>query len=191
MKERNSSPATSGGAALLLACLLSACETGGGDTASRQVQAYVQGTYAGAPIATTTAGNISTLNVIQTGADLQVIDNYGRLYTGDMTAQSTEEATFNLTGNMDSAGPVHLCGTFTASGDSWIMQGTLIADTWTVPLYGTTQRMADTRTIPADELGDYSGCCSSHNGISGTYDAATLSLYCNDGTLSPTCTYGQ
>ncbi len=171
--------------ALILGVCFVGCETG---NSIRGTNIQVYGTYTGAPLANTPDGVITYLQLIQDGDELQGIDNFNRVFRGQLNEKSTTECEIFLTGH-DAKGEITLTGIITGTSSSWLLAGSIITARYYVPMYGSTGRATNIKEMTEEQKKTYNarGCCSSHDGIKGTYDTTSGALICNDGTTSPGC----
>lgn len=160
-------------ATLALVILASSCSVEEADTVARTVSKNVAGVYRGvdgAPLVQINSGaEVIQLNVLQTGDQLEAIDNNNKIFHGSIgTVSASGEASFTLEGSTTAGNSVTIVGTFSGSDSTITMRGT-----WIEPgIYST---------IHGEAVGQYnsaitvtgSAALSSTNGSSYTASGGT------------------
>jgi hypothetical protein len=134
---------TAGLVALSLAFI--GCELDNADSVTRDVDADFTGFYTGnsGPLVSDNSGaEVSSLNLRQTGDEIELIDNNGLVFRGTLgevtTDGGTATASFQFTGQTTAGQDVTGSGTLVGQGTSGTMTGT-----WIEPsLYGTISGIA-------------------------------------------------
>ncbi|NCC62202.1 MAG: hypothetical protein EOM12_14960 [Verrucomicrobiae bacterium] len=182
--------------AVFVAALMVSCEIDSGEHATRGVDIDVEGLYSGGPLVSgNTDGSITSLDIHQAGDRLEAVDNRGILYKGTIgqVTAAGESATYTIRGNNLNEVEITASGVFQMDGDKMVMTGTWIEPDKYCTIYGSKSWDNGLAEMTEAEKEQYSskGCCSHHDGLSGYYHTGDLKLQCNDGTFSPSCTYGQ
>ncbi len=129
----------------VLSLALLGCELDNADSVTRDVDADFTGFYAGnsGPLVSQNSGaEVTSLNLRQTGDEIELIDNNGLVFRGTLgevnSDGGTATATFQFTGETTAGNAVTGSGTLTGVGTSGTMTGT-----WIEPsLYGTISGIA-------------------------------------------------
>ncbi len=171
------------------------CELDSADSVVRETL-YVQGYYQnpdGPVVGRNSGAQIKSLDVRQTGDQLEAIDNNNKVFRGTIGNASANSASFTLEGETTAGREGIMSGTFEVSGSAATMRGTWIEDDF----YSTVYAVA---TIPTNggggggtsvKISPTSATLSSNNqtqvftasGGSGSY---TWSLSNNSGSINPT-----
>ncbi len=119
------------GAALTTGALflfLTACEISNGDETVRQVSIRVAGVYSSASgIASNQSGQtITSLNISQSGDQLDAIDNLGARWTGTIGQADSTLATVNLKGLTNTGVQVVITGNISIDGTTGTLSGSWI-----------------------------------------------------------------
>lgn len=124
------------------------CEAGSGDEAERMVDIYVNGFYRngsnGNVVAHNSGNAITTMQVRQSGASLEAVDNNNMIFRGsigDVFGDSPRMASFNLDGMTTIGAPATISGQFEVKGETCVMRATWIED-------GTYSTVFGTATVP-------------------------------------------
>jgi len=149
------------------------CDTNSPDTAYRDTQIRVQGVYTrsgGRLVDRNTGAAVTSMNVIQTGNDLQAIDNNGVVFRGRIGSDNESSATFSLAGQTTAGQKVTITGNFTVSGNTGTMDGTWIEPSLTSRIYGsaTVPDQPDNTTVRVSPT----SATLSSNGQSRTFTAS-------------------
>lgn len=139
-----------------LGVLISGCETDSSNTVIRNVDITVEGYYSGSPIVSQNTGaSITSLNLRQTGDQLEAIDNNNSVFSGTI-GQVTDSsvASFTITGLTTVGNEATISGSITVSGSQATMNGTWIEDSLYGSVYATatvpTNSVPETLTIRAN-----------------------------------------
>jgi hypothetical protein len=141
------------GLAVALVAAGAGCEIRPSDGTGRSVSINVAGRYVGQLDGRVTSRNtgapVTSLNVTQTGAALQAVDNNGLVFRGKISGETDSSAPFTLEGSTTAGAAVTISGTITVSGSSGTMHGTWIEPT----LLGDVMAQATVATnAPSDSL---------------------------------------
>ncbi len=128
--------------AIFLACIHVGCSGNSGDSIIRSVSIRVSGFYTGNPISNplvrqNTGNPISNMNIIQTGDNLEAVDNNGNIFRGTISQEDGTIATFMLNGMTTAGAQGTIAGTFTISGTTSTMEGTWTEPALFSPVFGT------------------------------------------------------
>jgi hypothetical protein len=141
----------------LVACAavvgLAGCELDNADSVTRDVGVDFSGFYTGdgGPLVSRNSGNeVTTLNLRQTGDELEAIDNNGLVFRGTLgevqDSSGSSAASFTMQGYTTAGNDVTISGTLTGSGTSGTMRGT-----WIEPaIYGTVAGKATINLSPTN-----------------------------------------
>ncbi|MDF3130730.1 hypothetical protein P0Y35_16085 [Kiritimatiellaeota bacterium B1221] len=107
---------------------LTACEISNGDETVRQVSIQVAGIYSSSSgIASRQSGQtITSLNISQSGDQLDAIDNLGARWTGTIGQADSSLATVNLKGLTSTGEQVVITGNISIDGTSGTLSGSWI-----------------------------------------------------------------
>lgn len=116
--------------------LVTACDVESANSVSRTVGANVSGVYSGDSgqcsqsklVSANSGGAVTTLDVRQTGDQLEAIDNNGIIFRGTIGSVFDSSVTFTLEGSTTLGGGVVISGTITVGGGEGVMRGTWIED---------------------------------------------------------------
>lgn len=187
-------------AVLPVIALIIGCNGDSAESLSREIGIDISGYYAnnGGNLAGNQTGNpVTGFDVRQQGAKLEAVDSNGILFKGSIDAVA-DQYPFTLNGETTIGQKVTISGNFNVNGTSSAMQGTWIEDSLTGSFYAMATIPDQTQEEPEEEgrdvndTGDWTGCCSDHDGIqTDTNGVVQLNsegyALCNDGTSSPGC----
>lgn len=133
----------------LTTLFLLGCEIDSADSVVRNVEINYAGFYVGdggSLVSQQTGAKTTSLNLRQTGDQLEAVDNNGIVFRGTLGSIVDETATFVLDGATTAGQSVTIDGTLTASGTEGTMRGT-----WIEPaLYGTVSGKATINPSPTN-----------------------------------------
>ena len=140
----------------LTTLFLLGCEIGEADSVVSNVEINYAGFYVGdggSLVSEQTGAKTTSLNLRQTGDQLEAVDNNGIVFRGTIGSVVEETATFILDGSTTAGQTVTIDGTLTASGTEGTMRGT-----WIEPaLYGTVSGKATINPSPTNSTDDNTG----------------------------------
>lgn len=139
------------GAVLAMPLLYGGCEIDSADSVSSNLGINVAGVYDNnnTPIITRNSGAaITQLNVIQDGSRLQMIDNNGLVFRGNLSvadgAEGAQSASFSVSGVTTAGAEGIISGSITVDGTTATMRGT-----WAEPtLFGNVFATASVEATP-------------------------------------------
>ncbi|HBA84454.1 MAG TPA: hypothetical protein DCZ95_10205 [Verrucomicrobia bacterium] len=181
-------------ALLPLSLLICGCEVGSGDDFVRTVDVDFSGRYDATSEADSqfvspanSGKRVTSLNLRQTGDQLEAIDNNSLVFSGSIGNISDATASFILEGVTTANQPVTINGTLTGEGTTAVMSGT-----WVEPgLFAYINGDATINPIPTNPTLSVSGSASMSVNSSQTLTAAggtgnyQWSLSSTIGTLNP------
>ena len=133
----------------LTTLFLLGCEIDSADSVVRNVEINYAGFYVGdggSLVSQQTGAKTTSLNLRQTGDQLEAVDNNGIVFRGTLGSIVDETANFVLDGSTTAGQSVTIDGTLTASGTEGTMRGT-----WIEPaLYGTVSGKATINPSPTN-----------------------------------------
>ena len=121
------------------------CEGGSSNDVISNVSADFSGLYSGNTEGTESlikhpsdgSTIIRSLQLIQTGSELEAFDNFGGAYRGNIQYMVETEATFILEDPATGGNQVTMTGTLAGSGDTATMRGAYITPGYTANIYGS------------------------------------------------------
>jgi len=139
------------GALLCTMFFYAGCKIESSDTVIRNVGINVAGVYTsnGSRVVSQNSGApILSLNVVQNGDRLDMVDNNGMIFRGTIGARQGDAASFNVRGTTTAGAEGIISGTFNVSGNTSTMSGT-----WAEPtVFGTVNATAS--VVPSPEPDD-------------------------------------
>ena len=125
------------------------CEISAADSVVRNVGVDYSGFYVGSGgslVSKQTGAKVTSLNLRQTGDQLEAVDNNGIVFRGTIGSVVDSTANFNMDGATTAGQSVTIDGTLTADGTEGTMKGT-----WIEPsLYGTVSGQATINPSPTN-----------------------------------------
>jgi len=128
------------------------CDVTSGDEVVREVGADYTGFYTnpnGRIVANNTGGEITALDLMQTGSRLQAVDNNGNIFRGNVGDATEGRATFRLDGITTAGTAGVITGTLNAQGTSATMNGTWVENALFSTVFATASVTAPpTNSVP-------------------------------------------
>ncbi|MFO1489589.1 MAG: hypothetical protein U1F77_09855 [Kiritimatiellia bacterium] len=116
------------------------CDVQSGDEVLRETQINIAGFYTNPEgdriVSQNTGAKITSLNIMQTGNQLQGIDNNGIIFRGSIGSDSSSEASLVLEGSTTTGQKATITGKVTGSGTAGVLNGTWIEPTLYGVVYG-------------------------------------------------------
>lgn len=127
------------------------CDVQSGDDVVRNTQINIAGYYTnpdgGKMVSNNSGASVTALNILQSGNQIEAVDNNGQIFRGRIGSDTSTEATLVLEGSTTSGQPVTLTGKVTGSGNSGVLSGTWIEPT----LYGSVYGKATIASISTNK----------------------------------------
>lgn len=134
-------------AGVLAIAIHTGCSVESANSVQRSVAINVGGVYRydadscganGKFVSVNSGRQVISLDLRQTGDQLEAIDNNGIIFRGTIGNVVENSASFNLEGSTTAGNSVLISGSISVSGDSGLMQGTWVEDTFFATLCGSS-----------------------------------------------------